>query len=183
MLTNPEFSDASSGGTSGRVVVGVHGSPSSMIALRHAVGIAVDRGWDLEIVTAWPDAEDPLIHDVPGRYIVARGHAVERQRQALDTLDIVVATAVDTFLLNARPAQALMSRCRQADLLVVGAGRPQQDRGSRSVAAECVDAGPCRVTVAPHPHAEPVQSKTREPQRHRGHRGPGGSRAGRSASA
>ena len=181
MFTNPESRDASSGETSGRVVVGVHGSPSSMIALRHAVGIALDRGWDLEIVTAWPDADDPLIHDVPGRYIVARGHAVERQRQALATLD--VATAVDTFLVNARPAQALMSRCRDGDLLVIGAGRPQQERGSRSVAAECVEAGPCRVTVAPHPHAEPVQSKTREPQRHQRHRGRGGSRTGRAASA
>ena len=128
MSTNRESPDVS-GGTSGRVVVGVHGSPSSLIALRHAVGIAGDRGWELEIVTAWPDADEPLIHDVPGRYIVARGRAVECQRQALATLDVAVASAVDTFLVNARPAQALMSRCRDEDLLVVGAGRSQQERG------------------------------------------------------
>jgi nucleotide-binding universal stress UspA family protein len=140
-------------------VVGVHGSRSSLIALRHAAGIALDRGWDLEIVTAWPDADDPWIHDVPGRYITARGHAVERQRQALATLELVVAGDVDTFLVNARPAQALMSRCRDADLLVVGAGRPEEERGSRSVAAECVGAAPCPVTVVPQAHAEQPRSK------------------------
>ena len=91
MSKNRESPDVS-GGSSRRVVVGVHGSPSSLIALRHAVGIAVDRGWDLEIVTAWPDADEPLIHDVPGRYIVARGRADECQRQALATLDVAVAT-------------------------------------------------------------------------------------------
>ena len=90
MSTNRKSPDVS-GEASGRVVVGVHGSRSSLRALRHAVHIALDRGWDLEIVTAWPDADDPLIHDVPGRYIAARGHAVESQREALATLDPVVA--------------------------------------------------------------------------------------------
>ena len=106
MSTNRKSPDAS-GGASGRVVVGVHGSRSSLRALRYAAEIALDRGWDLEIVTAWPDADDPLIHDVPGRYIAARGHAVECQREALATLDPVVAADVDTFLVNARPAEAL----------------------------------------------------------------------------
>ena len=68
MSTNRKSPHAS-GEASGRVVVGVHGSRSSLRALRYAAEIALDRGWDLEIVTAWPDADDPLIHDVPGRYI------------------------------------------------------------------------------------------------------------------
>ena len=68
MSTNRKSPDAS-GAAPGRVVVGVHGSRSSLRALRYAAEIALDRGWDLEIVTAWPDADDPLIHDVPGRYI------------------------------------------------------------------------------------------------------------------
>lgn len=139
---------------SGRVVVGVHGSRSSLRALRHAVDVAQDRGWDLEVVTAWPDADDPLIHDVPGRYITARGRAVECQRAALATLDPVVAADIDTFLVNARPAEALLCRCDGADLLVVGAGQPESGLGRRSVAAACVAEAPCPVQVVPDPLAE-----------------------------
>ena len=85
MSANQKSPDAS-GETSGRVVVGVHGSRSSLAALRYAAKVALDRGWDLEMVTAWPDADDPLIHDVPGRYIIARGRALECQREALESL-------------------------------------------------------------------------------------------------
>ena len=118
--------------------------------------IALDRGWDLEIVTAWPDADDPLIHDVPGRYITARGHAVECQREALATLDPVVAADIETFLVNARPAEALIARCDDTDLLVVGAGQPEQERVRRSVGAECAESAASPVTVVPDPDAKPV---------------------------
>jgi hypothetical protein len=118
--------------------------------------MAFDRGWDLEIVTAWPDADDPLIHDVPGRYIAARGHAVECQREALATLVPELAAAVDTFLVNARPAEALISRCDDAELLVVGAGQPEGAFGRRSVGAECLGAAPCAVSVVPETDADPV---------------------------
>jgi len=183
MSTNRKSPDAS-GGTSGRVVVGVHGSRSSLDALQHAAAIAVERGWDLEIVTAWPDADDPLIHDVPGRYITARGHAVESQREALATLDPLVTPEVDTFLINARPAEALTARCGDTDLLVVGAGRPEQERGRRSVAAECAEGATCPVAVVPDPHAEPVlESETQRPPRHRRHGRPRGSKTGAAASA
>jgi nucleotide-binding universal stress UspA family protein len=140
-----------SGGTSGRVVVGVHGSQSSLRALRHALRIALDRDWDLEIVTAWPDADGTFIHEVPGRYMVARGHAMESQRQAVSALDTPGALRVQTCLLNARPAEALIARCEDTDLLVVGASRPEVERGRRSVGAECVEAAMCPVTVVPDP--------------------------------
>ena len=148
MSTNRKSPDAS-GAASGRVVVGVHGSRSSLRALRQAAEIARDRGWDLEMVTAWPDADDPLIHDVPGRYIAARGHAVECQREALATLVPWLAAAVDTFLINARPAEALISRCDDADLLVVGAGEPESALRRRSVTDECLEAAPCAVRSSP----------------------------------
>jgi nucleotide-binding universal stress UspA family protein len=148
------------GRSPGRVVVGVHGSRSSLRALRHAVGVARERGWHLDIVTAWPDADDPLIHDVPGRYITARGHAVESQREALATLDPLMSADVDTFLVNARPTEALLSRCEDADLLVVGAGQQEVELGRPSVAAECVDAASCPVTVV----QEPLQESAQEPQ-------------------
>jgi len=151
---------------SGRVIVGVHGSRSSLRALRHAVNIALDRAWELDIITVWPDADDPLIHAVPGRYIAARGHAMECQQQALAALDPLVVPGVETFLFNARPAQALISRCRDADLLVIGAGRPGKERARRSVGAECVEEAPCAVTVVPYPHANLAQDpETDEPPR------------------
>jgi len=167
MSRNRKSPDAS-GEPCGRVVVGVHGSRSSLRALRHAAEIALDRGWDLEIVTAWPDADDPLIHDVPGRYITARGHAVESQREALATIDPVVAADIQTFIVNARPAQALIARCDDADLLVVGAGRPDQERVRRSVGAECADSAASPVTVVPDPDTKPVtDSERQQPPRHR----------------
>ena len=168
MPTNRKSPHAS-GEASGRVVVGVHGSRSSLRALRYAAEIALDRGWDLEIVTAWPDADDPLIHDVPGRYMTARGHAVGCQRQALAKLVPELAAGVDTFLVNARPAEALISRCDDADLLVVGAGQPEWALGRRSVAAECLDTAPCAVWVVADPHADPfVDSRSTQLQAHRG---------------
>jgi nucleotide-binding universal stress UspA family protein len=166
MLSNRKSSDSHQE-ASGRVIVGVHGSQSSLRALRHAVEIALDRAWELEIITVWPDADDPLIHGVPGRYIAARGHAMECQQQALAAVDPLVAPGAETFLFNARPAQALISRCRDADLLVVGAGRPAEERGRRSVGAECVEEAPCAVTVVPYPHANLAQDpETDEPPRH-----------------
>ena len=183
MSTNPQSADTS-GGASGRVVVGVHGSRSSLRALEHAVRIALDRGWDLEIVTAWPDADDPLIHDVPGRYITARGRAQEAQREALESLDPLMAPRVFTFLVNARPAQALICRGGDADLLVVGAGRPVSELGRSSVAAECVEAAPCAVAVVPDPDAAPsVESGTRPPARRPRHGRGRASRAGAASHA
>jgi hypothetical protein len=166
MSMNRKSPDAS-GAALGRVVVGVHGSRSSLRALRYASEIALDRGWDLEIVTAWPDADDPLIHDVPGRYITARGHAVECQRQALATLDPGVAADIQTFLINSRPAEALVSRCDGTDLLVVGAGRPEQERVRRSVGAECAESVASPVTVVLDPDAKSVaESETPPLPRH-----------------
>ena len=134
---------------SGLVVVGVHGSSSSRRALQHAVGVARARGWDVEVVTAWPDADDVLIHAVPGRYIVARGRAGEQQSEALASLDPELGRRAQAVLVNARPAQALLARSVDADLLVVGAGRSDRERGRQSVGTECVEAALCPVLVVP----------------------------------
>ena len=136
----------------GRVVVGVHGSKSSRLAFEYAVGIARERGWDLEIVTAWPDADEVMVHDVPGRYIVSRGRrALESQKDALGSLDPALAERASTFLANARPEQTLVTRCTDADLLVVGAGRPDRERDRPGVGAECAKEARCPVTVVPAP--------------------------------
>jgi nucleotide-binding universal stress UspA family protein len=126
-----------------------------------------------------------LIHDVPGRYIAARGHALESQRQALATLEPHLAGDVETYLVNARPAEALIARCGEADLLVIGSGRPEEERpGRRSVGAECLEAAPCPVTVVPNHGQEPEpESPTREQPRHRRPVRRNGSRAATSSSA
>ena len=150
-------------GKSGRVVVGVHGSESSRRAFEYAVGIARERGWDLEIVTAWPDADEVMIRDMPGRYVVSRGRALKLQEDALASLDPDLAQRTSTFLVNARPAQALIARCADADLLVVGAGRPGSERDRPGVAAECAKEAGCPLTVVPAPQPEP--SAPPDPQR------------------
>jgi hypothetical protein len=110
----------------------VHGSRSSLRALRYTAGVALDRAWELEIITVWPDADDPLIHGVPGRYIAARGHAMECQQRALATMGPLVAADVETFLFNARPAQSLIARCEDADLF----GRRRRPTGDRTEQAQ-----------------------------------------------
>jgi nucleotide-binding universal stress UspA family protein len=167
------------------VVVGVHGSESSRRALQYAVGVAHDRVWDLEIVTAWPDADEVMIRDVPGRYIAARGRAWESQGEALAALDPVLADRVSTFLMNARPAQALIARCAGASLLVVGAGRPGRERDRQGVGAECVKAAGCPVIVVParEPVTNAAPDPLRWPRRQRHGRSRSTPRAGAAASA
>ncbi len=131
--------------SSGRVVVGVHGSASSMDALRWAAKIARDRGWELEIVAVWPDADEVFIRDVPGRYMVARGAAMAALNRAVAAV-LEYDPGVSTFLMNSRPAQALLARGHEADLVVVGAGRPQAERGRRAVGDELA-ARSCPVLV------------------------------------
>ena len=114
------------GGKGGRVVVGVHGSESSRLAFEYAVDIARERGWDLEIVTAWPDADEVMIRDMPGRYIVSRGRALESQEDALASLDPDLAERTSTFLVNARPAQALIARCARRGSTRRGGWSPPQ---------------------------------------------------------
>ena len=75
--------DASDDTSSGRVVVGVHGSASSMDAVRWAAALARGQGWDLEIVAAWPDADDVFIHDVPGRFMACLAVPQRRRSAAL----------------------------------------------------------------------------------------------------
>ena len=94
----------------------------------------MDRAWELEIITVWPDADEPLIHGVPGRYIAARGHAMECQQQALAALDPLLAPDVETFLFNARPAQALS---RDAAMRTCwSSGRADRDRIGAGAASE-----------------------------------------------
>jgi nucleotide-binding universal stress UspA family protein len=109
-----------------RVVVGMSGSPASLAALREALTIALDRGWSVEVVTAWPDAADVFVHEVPGHYCLPRGEALHSQRAALERMGVSGSQedTVTTCLVNDRPADALLTKAEGAALLVIGSSAP-----------------------------------------------------------
>jgi nucleotide-binding universal stress UspA family protein len=128
--------------------------------LQQAVSIARERGWDLELVTAWPDADEVFIHDVPGRYMVARGRAVDLQREALELLGQDPLADVTVSVVNARPAMALLDKSAGADLLVVGAGRPERELERPGVASTCSRGAACPVVIVPERGTMPVVARS-----------------------
>ncbi len=136
--------------TGGRVVVGVTGSDASAEALAWALDVAARRGWAVDVVTAWPDLGEPLIHEVPGHYSDARGRAVEGLRRALARReDRPRDPEVRVFVDNADPVDALAARSRGADLLVLGVSRGGQSRrrGLPPVAEACRRLIDCPLVV------------------------------------
>lgn len=106
-----------------RVVVGVDDGPSSVAALRWALGVASRLGWVVDVVTAWPDREAVFVHEVPGHPSDHRHRAVTWQRRALAAVadDGSPVAPLRTFVENARPADALVAHGSGASLVVVGA--------------------------------------------------------------
>jgi len=134
----------------GRVVVGVSGSETSAEALDWALDVAAQRGWTVDVVTAWPDLGDPFIHEVPGHYCDPRGRAEARLRAVMArsgsrAYGPTVRVCVD----NADPVRALTARSRGADLLVVGASGTGQSRrrGMPAVGETCRRAVDCPTVV------------------------------------
>ena len=149
-LAHETTTDLSSPSTDGRVVVGVTGSDASAQALAWALDVAARRGWAVDVVTAWPDLGEPLIHEVPGHYSDARGRAVEGLRSALARRENRQRDPeVRVFVDNADPVEALVARSRGADLLVVGVSRGGQSRrrGLPPVAEECRRLVECPLVV------------------------------------
>lgn len=105
-----------------RVVVGVHESAPSVAALIWALRVATERGWEVQVVTAWPDADVPWIHEVPGHYCEARAHAETAQQAAMFAALRAVpgAPMPSVSVTNEPPAEALVTASRCASLLVVG---------------------------------------------------------------
>src|SRR5262245_6083207 len=153
----------------GRVVVGFHGSEASRRALRQAMSVARDRGWDVELVTAWPEADEVFVHDVPGHYMVARGRAMQWQDEVLASLASTELPPGTAFLVNERPVQALLARCTGADLLVLGKGHVEAETdidlgieiASVDVGAACREAAPCPMVIVPTPAVEAAARRPR----------------------
>ena len=139
----------------GRVVVGVHGSHGSLAALDWAAALAAARGWELDVVTAWPEPEEVFVHDVPGHFCQPRSRAAAELEAALARIEQVVATVprVVSHLLNAPVTVALMAACDDDCVLVVGASHVHEAAKPwvRGVDEVCSLHAPCTVVIVDSP--------------------------------
>jgi nucleotide-binding universal stress UspA family protein len=106
------------------IVVGVDGSPSSIQALKWAIGQAALTGASIEAVIAWhypqsygapfPDDVnyDELATETLAKSIVAASNARSSGPEA--------AVKISSFVAEGHPAQILLDRSANASLLVVG---------------------------------------------------------------
>ena len=107
----------------GRIVVGVDGSASSKEALRWAADEAERRGDALEVVLVWdnPYRDMWLPSNPPGTDTLAHFRvALRRTLEAILGEDPPV--KVDPVVQEGHPAQVLVDRAKDADMLVSGAG-------------------------------------------------------------
>jgi nucleotide-binding universal stress UspA family protein len=134
----------------GRIVVGVDGSPSSMLALRWALDQAHATGADVEAIHAWqiPTSFGAPVALLPKEDLAAEARtalstAIDRTRT--DDRDVTVHPHVD----RGDPATVLLDRARDADLLVVGnrgyGGFARSLLGS--VSQHCIHHAVCPVVV------------------------------------
>jgi hypothetical protein len=139
------------GSPHGRVVVGVHGSERSLAALEWAARLASARGWELDVVTAWPEPEEAFVHEVPGHHCLPRNRAGEQLETALARIRPVIQSVPDVGarLVNAPVPAALLSRCDPSSVLVVGTSRAEEDlpAGVRGVDEVCALRAPCVVVL------------------------------------
>src|SRR5687768_7279894 len=116
---------------SGIVVVGVDGSPGSRAALRYALGTAVRRDAELEVVAGyapelyWTSGAPVAAPDVSGIREDTEKRALDLLREVGDELGITVdgtnGSARTRLVVSAEPAAVeLLHRAAAADLLVVG---------------------------------------------------------------
>ena len=143
---------------SARIVVGVDGSPSSVLALQWAAKVGAALGRELDAVTVWEYAAEhekvSVVTDDVGRDDAAR------------RLETAVARAFGTdrpsgLRLVVRsghsPAKVLIDASRDAEMLVVGSRGHGGFAGLLlgSVSGACAEHASCPVVVV-HRGAEPV---------------------------
>jgi nucleotide-binding universal stress UspA family protein len=148
--------------STGRIVVGVDGSPASEAALRFAAEEARFRGATLRVVHAW---RIPLSVAAPEPSIL--GYAVlpeasveemratfeEEAKRLLDSaVEGIEGLDVEPLLVEDAPAQALIRASADADLLVVGSRGRGGFKGLLlgSVSQQCAHHSSCPVVIVPH---------------------------------
>jgi nucleotide-binding universal stress UspA family protein len=157
-------SDPQSG--SGRIVVGVDGSPHSEVALRWAIGQARLTGRQVDAVISWTM---PVDYGIGTAGAIA---AYDWEGVATTTLKETVAQAVDPSdadrvsqrVVMGHPAKVLLDAAADADLLVVGSRGRGGFKGMLlgSVSQHVVARAACPVVVIRDP-ATPVEEP--EPDR------------------
>jgi hypothetical protein len=116
----------------------VHGSERSLAALDWAARLAAGRGWELDVVTAWPESEEVFVHDIPGHHCVPRERATEQLEAALARLDELPdqVPEVVSWLVNAPVPAALLDLCGPDSVLVVGASHHDAQERSRPLGVD-----------------------------------------------
>lgn len=136
---------------SGRIVVGVDGSPASLDALRWAAHQAELTGASLEAVTSW---SYPTTYGFP---VIAN---IDWEQGARTVLDQAIADALGEAghvvvrrVAEGHPARLLADLSVGADLLVVGSRGHGGFTGLLlgSVSEHVVTHAPCPVVVVRHP--------------------------------
>ncbi|MGW1059811.1 universal stress protein [Micromonospora rubida] len=137
--------DAAAAGRAGRVVVGVDGSPTSLLALGFAVERAAQRDVPLHVVRAW----EPAAGGGP-----APDGAVATERAALEEplagwRETFPEVEVTVDVVTGRPARALVEASRDAQLVVVGTRGRGGLRGMLlgSVGQQLIQHAHCPVAV------------------------------------
>jgi nucleotide-binding universal stress UspA family protein len=108
------------------IVVGVDGSKSSRAALSWAYDEATHHGASLTVISTWHPPALPMTP--PYGSIPPEGYVSQPQRDALDLLQKLIADleernpAVDvrTAIEQGNPAEVLIERSKESDLMVVG---------------------------------------------------------------
>lgn len=134
------------------MVVGVDGSESSTKALIWAMTLAASLGWTIEVVTAWPESEAVLVHEVPGHFSAPRHHATLTQKAAIAHArrEVNRQPTLAGHIVNARPVEALCARAQHARVIVVGArnaGRAGDRRGRAPIEETLSLLSRCPVVV------------------------------------
>ena len=150
-MTDPAIPAEAPSTSAPTIVVGVVGSPSSIAALRWAVGLAPQLGATVEAVTSW--TETSLIGD--GWTVLPEAWdpdqvARETSAQALsDAFGDQIPTLVRASIDKLPPARALIERGADATMIVVGS----RGRGGfaglllGSVSSACTQHAQCPVLV------------------------------------
>jgi nucleotide-binding universal stress UspA family protein len=144
---------------SGRLVVGIDGSPSSRRALRWAIDEARHRRDEVDAVLVWQ--HQPTFWPISG--LPTRDELAVAARRVLDTTiagedgDAVGGgTRINPVLVEGPAARSLVDAARGASLLVVGSHGWGVFTGMvlGSVSQHCVAHAPCTVVVVPNATVE-----------------------------
>ena len=140
-----------------KIVVGVDGSPSSRRALAWALDEAGTHGATVEVLyayanlqSAFPYTVEELVDDLPADKIQEAGRRLIEEM--LHDVGVPEGMSVDAVVVEGPPANALVQRSANTDLIVVGS----RGRGGfgellmGSVSHQTALHAGCPVTIVPH---------------------------------